>query len=405
MIKRVLCFYPGRLELARGAMASIYGLRDGGGVLDHVVLVFFNPLATREDAGRLSERITIVELPQHVGRLGGRPVAFLRAVARLVRRAFVLARSERVEAVVALDPHLLGLTAWLLGRARRLPWAIEVVQDYDVSARQAHGLAFKPFLFPGVERAVERFLFRRAPLVLAMYPHLAEWAISRGARRERVVTIGTVADDCHYASWPDLRGERARVIPGAEGRTWLLYVGRLHPVKFTHDLPAILDVATRQGVDAHLVILGDGPQREALEHEFARRGLAERVSIPGVQSQDSLARWYRMADVLVYTHGGITLIEGALAGTPIVCYRHDWHADLVGESERGWLVPFRDTEAFGEAIASVVKDPAAGRDRAARARDFARATFSRARYRRIQEQVYRRLADEPDFLDIPATFR
>lgn len=94
---------------------------------------------------------------------------------------------------------------------------------------------------------------------------------------------------------------------------------------------------------------------------------------------------------MIYTHGGITLIEGALAVTPLVAYRHDWHPDLVGEDERGLLVPFRDVKAFGHAIAAVVGDPQAARQRAVRACEFARAEFSAERYARTQEKVYQRL--------------
>lgn len=394
MIRRALTLYPGRLDWARGPMASIYRLRDGAGALERSVLLFFNPQARVEDRLELSERISVVELPQHVGAAGGalRYVAFARAVARLVRRAFRLVRGERLQAVVALDPHLLGLTAYVVARRLRLPWAIEVVHDYDVSARQAHRLAFKPFLFPAVERAVERFLLRRAPLVLAMYPNLGRWAIRSGARPDRVVTIGVVPDACHFADPPDFRSQLDVLVPEAKGRTLLLYAGRLHPVKFTQDLPAILEAAVHQGVDAHLVLAGDGHQRSELEADLVRRGLAGRATFVGGQPQLALARWYRTADVLVYTHGGITLIEGALSGTPIVAYRHDWHPDLVGQDERGRLVPFRDTAAFGRAIAAIVADPEAARQRAARARDFAGTEFSAERYARVQREVWARLA-------------
>ncbi|MBI3825245.1 MAG: glycosyltransferase [Candidatus Rokubacteria bacterium] len=394
MIRRLLTFSPGRLALAKGPSGAMYRLRDGGGTLERSLLVFFSPLAEAEDRYDLTPTIRIAEFPQHVGSVRGplRYAAFARAVARFVRGARDLVREERVEAIVALDPHLLGLTAYLLARRFRLPWAIEVVQDYDNSGRQAQRVAFKPFLFPAVERAVERFVLRRAPLVMSYFPHYGDWAIAQGTPAERVVFAGTVVDDCHYREWPEVRVERPALIPDAEKRTWLLYVGRLHPVKFTQDLPGILQSALEAGVDAHLVVIGEGVQRPWLERELVGRGLTGRVTMVPMQSQESLARWYRMADVVIYTHGGSTLVEGALAGTPVVAYRHDWHPDLVGDDERGLLVPFRDTRAFGEAIAAAVADPGAAQARAGRAREFAQRRFSYDGYAERQREILRRLA-------------
>lgn len=393
-INRLLCLFPGRIDLAKGPMAWAYVLRDGMGALQRTVLLCFNSLAVAEDSYDLSETVRMIEVPQHIGGRSRsfRALSFGRGAWHFTRRSIQLARSERVDAILAVDPHFLGLVAYGLAKVFRKAWMLEIVQNYDVSSRQAYGIAFKPFLFPWVERFVEHFLLSRADLVLCMYPRLATWAVSRGARRGRVVLIGTVAHEDHYREWKPEELDRASVLPNVAHRTWLLYVGRLHPVKFTQDLPRILKAAVDAGVDAHLVILGDGPQRTALVNEFEREGVAERVSILGTQSQETLARWYRMADVIVYTHGGITLIEGALSGTPLVCYRHDWHEDLIGENERGYLIPFRDTRTFGETIAKVLKTPDEAAVRSRRATEFARHEFSYERYAQVQADVYDRLA-------------
>ena len=376
-----------------GSMEWVYALRDVMGYLRRVILVLFSPTAADERIYEFSKSIQIVELPQHVGsRRLSRVVSFGLGAWRFIVRSVELTRRERIQAILALDPHFLGLVAYGLSRLFRKPWMIEIVQNYDVSSRQAHRMAFKPFLFPWIERCVERWLLQRADLVLCMYPALARWVVGRGVAPSRVIMIGTVTHECHYRERLSDESDRSSVLPNESGRHWLLYVGRLHPVKFTHDLPKILRATVNAGVDAHLIILGDGPQRDQLIQEFERQRVSERVSVLGTQSQETLAQWYRLVDVIVYTHGGIALVEGALSGTPLVCYRHDWHADLIGEDERGYLVRFRDTRAFGETIAKVILDPGEASVRTVRAQDYARREFSYERYELVQRRVYETLA-------------
>src|SRR5207245_2224102 len=106
-INRLLCLYPGRIDLARGPLAWAYALRDGMGVLQRSVLLCFNPQARIEQTYDLSNSVRMVEVPQHIGdyAICPRVVSFARGALRFTRVSIQLVRHERVDAIHAVDPH------------------------------------------------------------------------------------------------------------------------------------------------------------------------------------------------------------------------------------------------------------------------------------------------------------
>ena len=57
-------------------------------------------------------------------------------------------------------------------------------------------------------------------------------------------------------------------------------------------------------------------------------------------------------------HAGYALLEGALAGAPIVASDFEWHPEIVDHGVTGLLVPYRDWKAMADATVSLLRDPA-----------------------------------------------
>lgn len=148
-------------------------------------------------------------------------------------------------------------------------------------------------------------------------------------------------------------------------RRLLLAVGRLYRQKgFDLLIPAFASLA-----DAHpewdLVILGDGPERAALEAQVATTGLHGRIRLPGVVG--NVADWYTRADLYVmssrYEGFPMTLTEALAAGCPAVSYDCDTGPrDLLRDGVSGALVsPVGDVPALTTALGAVMGDEAARR--------------------------------------------
>lgn len=167
-------------------------------------------------------------------------------------------------------------------------------------------------------------------------------------------------------------GAPARGLPA--GRK-VLWVNRLDPQKgfrvmldAFERLPAELD-------DVHLVVVGDGRDREALRSLPER--IRPRVLQLGTVAHDLLPTYHAAVDVFVspavgQESFGIVLVEAMAAGVPVVCTDIPGYREVVRDGVEGLLVRPNDPAALAGAITRVLDDPAlaatmagAGRARAA----------------------------------------
>jgi glycosyltransferase involved in cell wall biosynthesis len=223
----------------------------------------------------------------------------------------------------------------------------------------------------GAFRHVERGLARLADSVIAITESLRRFTVEEvGVPAAKVETIHYGLDDLPQA-WgenpPDAVPREARV---------LLAVARLTPQKG-------VDVAVRAlpslPADAVLVVLGDGPERPALQQLARELGVEERVFLPG--RVPDVAAWLRRATLLVHPARwegfGLGVLEAMLAGLPVVASRVSSLPEVVVDGETGLLVPPDDAQALAAATADALARPdlgSMGRERALR--DFSVARMA-----------------------------
>ena len=133
--------------------------------------------------------------------------------------------------------------------------------------------------------------------------------------------------------------------------------GRLHRQKgFDLLIEAFADL---DDAKARLVILGEGPEREALEALARSKGVADRVLIPGFESHPE--KWLAQATLFVlpsrwegFGHG---LVEALAAGVPVVsAWAPHGPADILEDGETGLMVPTGNAGALGAAIGRLLID-------------------------------------------------
>jgi glycosyltransferase involved in cell wall biosynthesis len=149
----------------------------------------------------------------------------------------------------------------------------------------------------------------------------------------------------------------------------VLACGRLSPDK---DYPFLVRAFARmQNSSARLVILGEGPERGAIEAEIARLDLAGRVSLPGYSDP---APWYEKASCFAMTSTretfGLVVVEALAAGLPVVSTASGGPDEILEHGRYGCLVPRRDEAAFAVALDAALADRADVSLRRARANDF-----------------------------------
>jgi glycosyltransferase involved in cell wall biosynthesis len=280
----------------------------------------------------------------------------------------------RIPAPRDLDPLLLLRLARAL-RADVVHTHLVHADLYGAVAARLRGAALvstkhndDPFRL-GAFRYVERALGRAANRVITITDALHRFTVKEvGLRPDKVETIYYGMDDLP-AAWGDNPPDD---VP--DGARILLAVARLTPQKG-------IDVAIRAlpllSDDTVLVVLGEGPERDVLGRLAHELGVDHRVRLAG--RVPDVAAWLRRATLLVHPARwegfGLGVLEGMLAGLPIVASNVSSLPELVVDGETGILVLPDDPSALALGIASALEQPhlgAAGRERAHREFSVAR---------------------------------
>jgi glycosyltransferase involved in cell wall biosynthesis len=147
----------------------------------------------------------------------------------------------------------------------------------------------------------------------------------------------------------------------------VLFVGRLVERKGVRYL---IDAVRRlpTGRHARLVVIGDGPERQALEAEVRQQGLEGRVAFRGKVSDRELREAYATTSVFALpaivdsrgdTEGlGVVLLEAMTYSVPVVASNLGGITDIVTDGATGLLVPPADSEALAAALERLAADPA-----------------------------------------------
>ncbi len=166
--------------------------------------------------------------------------------------------------------------------------------------------------------------------------------------------------------------ERCPAIPGVpDGAKVLIHLSNFRPVKRVLDCVRILERVRRE-VDAHLVLVGDGPECGPAERLVQELGLVPHVTFLG--KQNHVERIIPRADVLLLPSElesfGLAALEAMACGVPPVATNVGGVPELITHGEDGYLEAVGDVEAQAARVVALLSDAALH----ARMRDAARLT-------------------------------
>lgn len=154
--------------------------------------------------------------------------------------------------------------------------------------------------------------------------------------------------------------------PAAQGHKRVVAVGRLVRVK---GFDLLVDAVAQSTEIQRLHLIGDGPEREALEQQVEQLGLTDRVTLLGKRSPEEVQQLMAEADVVVMPSRreafGIVALEAWVSGTPLVATSLGGPAGFVTDGVDGVLVDPEDTADLARAIDGVLADPSLASELAA----------------------------------------
>jgi glycosyltransferase involved in cell wall biosynthesis len=260
-----------------------------------------------------------------------------------------------------------------------------------------HGHVLSGYFSPRrarVFRAIERVLARRTQTLVAVSDEVRDDLVGFGvAPPERFVVVPYGLELPKWSATDDEARARIRTELGVSDSAFAIgWAGRLTAIKRPLDLIRTLRAVVDEGVDAVLLIVGDGELRDetqALAHELE---VAKRTHFVGFQRR--IRDWYAAADAVLLTSANegtpIVAIEALAAERPVVATVAGGMASVVIEGETGFLLPVGDTAGLGARLSELARDPSL-RQRLGRAgADDVRARFALERMADDLEAVYRR---------------
>ncbi|MPZ44022.1 MAG: glycosyltransferase [Betaproteobacteria bacterium] len=270
----------------------------------------------------------------------------------------------------------------LFDHAARAGWPLAIVDPSHTSAPSSWDLLVWDSLL--LDR-VQRLAHERIGLLLHYLPSLdpgLDRARASGlhAAEDRAVLLA----DCYIvtgreiaatiaARWPGKRlfvcepGVGAafkRRPPRSVGRSIsLLTVANLFPAKGHEGALQVLERLQDEPWHWHLVgQAGDGDIAGRLRAQAERKGLIERITFHGVQSQPQVAARMAAADLLLqpslFESYGMALAEAAAVGLPALAFRVGAAERIVRHGTTGFVAPAEDWRAFGDYLRALIADPA-----------------------------------------------
>jgi len=176
-----------------------------------------------------------------------------------------------------------------------------------------------------------------------------------GQTPARVVRIANGVPVRRYARPPE-RG----AIPGFERRHGEVVIGTVAGLRRVKNLPRLVRAfAAMANREARLVIVGSGPESEAIAAEARARGVGERLLMPGFLADP--ARWVGHFDIFALSSDSeqfpISLVEAMAAGLPAVATAVGDVPGMVADDNRPLIVEPGDEQAFAAALDSLSERP------------------------------------------------
>jgi glycosyltransferase involved in cell wall biosynthesis len=250
------------------------------------------------------------------------------ALARLRREGF---------APDVLHAHTLeaAIPAVVLGRLQRVPVVVS-----------EHWSGFPLGTLTPWQCVLARRAFESADAVCPVSESLQR-AIEPYAPRARMRVVGNVVDTTLFAPRTAERGVH-------DGPARLLAVALLSDKK---GLAVLLDALARRAAAGRppvsLDVVGDGPERQALDTRARELGLDGAVRFHGLESRDAVARRMAESDLFVLPSRvetfGVALVEALAAGLPVVATDVGVAGEVVTE-RAGVIVPAGDADALAAGI-------------------------------------------------------
>jgi glycosyltransferase involved in cell wall biosynthesis len=273
---------------------------------------------------------------------------------------FFRAEQPAVVHVQYLAPGLIPIVSARLAGIRTVFATVHIAGSY------AYGQKAKVMLrtaarmctaFFCVSRGVEEFWFGESAV-------LDDHSAKAGRRHYTIynaVDVGRIRDSTNAPGVEEVRRSL-----GLANRPVLGIVGRLAEQKGHSVLLEALPEVISRFPEVALVVIGDGPDRQALEKKATLLGVAGQIVWLGSKSQDEVFGLYGVMDIFVmpsrFEGFGLVAAEAMAAGLPVVASDIEGLREVVEHEKTGYLCPAGDSRQLACRLLELLESPVRARE-------------------------------------------
>ena len=353
--------------LARPEIAEIYG--------EHFVtfghqstLILWSRARKVQHNWHAGTQVFAVPIPRH----RCFPIRLSQYIVAACRKMKILSRlinTGDCDLILVEDDPLSALVALLIRTWRGVPVVLhDASPDAEIMIERSDlGLSRPPALYRllgKLTQRLDRFVMRKADLVIALSEYLRQSLLSNGLDDERMIVVPSGAAVKKFA--PTVSGERVRDKYNLTDHPVVVYSGTMSKLRC---LDVLLHAFARVNEilpEARLVMIGEGDDTENLGRLAAQLGIADHVVFVGSVPYSEMPEYLAAGDVTVspippkYIYkvsSPLKLFEYMATGKPVVANDEiPEQRDALRKSKGGVLVPF-NSEAFAAGLTKLLESP------------------------------------------------
>lgn len=241
-----------------------------------------------------------------------------------------------------------------------------------------------------VVRKFSRLRLKKADRVIAPTTKVEKILRSYGLKNEiNVVPSGVSLKQHDYKMTPEERAEKRRALGIPEDHHVVLNLGRLGTEKNLDELVEYFASVLNLHDKLTFLIVGDGPAKKNLEELVTNLGVRDHVIFTGMVPPTEVQMYYQLADVFVSASTsetqGLTYIEAAANGLPLLCRKDECLCDIIVDGENGYQ--YTTVEEFQKELNNIIADSDWRESAAKRSKEIAE-TFDKSHFGDTMETIY-----------------
>jgi glycogen(starch) synthase len=287
----------------------------------------------------------------------------IRLMKALQERIEDVACLEKPDIIHAHSPSLNGVASLRAARRHGIPVVYEVRAFWEDAAVD-HGTFCEGSLKYRISRFVESRLFQKADALFTICGGLRDEIISRGIAADKITVVPNCVDASSFS--PADYDEGIADKYGLKEKTVFGFLGSLYHYEGIDLLLDSFKKVLPGEPKTKLLLVGDGPERDALHRKAGEMGLLGHVTFTGKVPHEEVIRYYSVMNALIYPRKKMRLtdlvtplkpLEAMAMGKVVVGSDVGGIREFISHNENGFLFKAGDSDD----LALILTDLAAGR--------------------------------------------